>query len=288
MKKILYILLILPLIFACKSVSKSQPGSNEMIIFESLDNDILSEVLELLSAENDAPTASLMVKAGLFFKETPYIANTLETSPEQLVINLREMDCTTFAENCLAIAKTIQSGQNTFEKFASELKNIRYRDGKINGYTSRLHYFSDWIYNNQKKRYLKDISMEIANTPYNKVLNFMSTHPASYKQLKDSSQLVQTIAIQEKEISARKMYYVPETKISEIENQLKEGDIVGITTSIAGLDVAHVGILIRIDGHIHLLHASSLGERVIVSKETLEEYLLNSKSATGIMVARPL
>lgn len=288
MKKILTILLILPLIFACSTTSQSQPGGNEKIISEPLDKNILSEILELLSAEKDAPTAVLMVKAGIFFKETPYIAHTLETSPEQLVINLREMDCTTFAENCLAIAKTIQSGQNTFEKFVTELKEIRYRDDKINGYPSRLHYFNDWIYDNQKKGFVKDVSKEIANTPYNKVVNFMSTHPASYKQLKDSSQLVQTIAKQEKEISARKLYYIPETKISEVENQLKEGDIAGITTSITGLDIAHVGILIRVDGHIHLLHASSMGEKVMVSKETLADYLLNSKSATGIMVARPL
>lgn len=288
MKKLLSILLIFPLIFACNSTSKSQSDGNEKIIFEPLDKDILSEVLELLPAEKDVSTAVLMVKAGIFFKETPYIAHTLETSPEQLVVNLREMDCTTFAENCLAIAKTIQKGPNTFAKFASELKNIRYRSGKIQGYASRLHYFSDWIYDNQKKGFVKDISKDIANTTYNKVVNFMSSHPNNYKQLTDSSQLVQIIEMQEKEIFERTMYYIPESKISEIENQLEEGDIVGITTNIAGLDIAHVGMLIRVDGHMHLLHASSLGEKVIISKETLQEYLLNSKSATGIMVARPL
>ena len=288
MKKILTILLIVPLILACNSTSRSQPENNDKAIYKPLDQDILSEVLELLSVEKDASTAVLMVKTGMFLKETPYIAHTLETSPEQLVVNLREMDCTTFAENCLAVAKTIQSEQNTFDKFTSELRKIRYRNGKISDYSSRLHYFSDWIFDNQKKGLIKDVSKEIANTLYNKKVNFMSTHPASYLQLKDSSQLVQFIAKQEKEISARKMYYIPETKISEIENKLREGDIVGITTSITGLDIAHAGILIKVDGHMHLLHASSLAEKVIVSKETLQEYLLNSKSATGIMVARPL
>jgi len=116
----------------------------------------------------------------------------------------------------------------------------------------------------------------------------MSTHPAAYQQLKDSSQLVQLIAQQEKFISTRKMYYIPEEKLAGVEDQLQEGDIVGITTGISGLDIAHTGILVRVDGRIHLLHESSLAEEVVVSKETLENYLLNSKSATGIMVARPL
>jgi len=288
MKQIFTILFIFPLIFACHSTSKSQSNGTQKKISELSDKDILAEVTQLLFAQKDTSTSSLLVEAGIFFKETPYVAHTLESSPEQLVINLHEMDCTTFIENCLAITKTIQSDKNTFEQFASELKKIRYRGGKIDGYPSRLHYFSDWIYDNQKKGFVKDVSKEIANTPYNKVVNFMSTHPASYKQLKDNNQLVQIIAQQEKKISARKMFYIPEEKLDEVENQLQEGDIVGITTSIAGLDIAHSGILVRVEGRIHLLHASSVSEKVVISKETLEDYLLNSKSATGIMVARPI
>ncbi|MFW5822942.1 MAG: N-acetylmuramoyl-L-alanine amidase-like domain-containing protein, partial [Tangfeifania sp.] len=211
-----------------------------------------------------------------------------ETEPEQLVVNLREMDCTTFAENCLAIAKTIQSGTHTFEQFTQELKDIRYRNGNIDGYPSRLHYFSDWIFDNQQKRLIKDVSKEITATPYDKDIDFMSTHPGSYKQLKDSTSLVEKIAEQEKDINSRQYFYIPETIITEVENQLMDGDIVGITTSVEGLDISHVGILVRKAGRIHLMHASSLAEEVVISEETLEGYLLNSKPATGIMVARPL
>ena len=288
MKSILIIVFLFPLLLGYYSPSKSQEKISGKIIYEQKDKEILDKVLQLLSKEKNAPTATLMVKIGTFFKGTPYVAHTLEVTPEQLVVNLREMDCTTYVENCLAIAKTIQSGKNTFDQFVSELQKIRYRGGKIDGYPSRLHYFSDWIYDNQKKGLVKDISKEIANTPYNKTINFMSTHPAAYQQLKDNSQLVQIIAQQEKKISARKMYYIPENKLAKVEAQLQEGDIVGITTNIKGLDIAHTGLLVRVNGRIHLLHESSVAEKVVITKETLEEYLLNSKSATGIMVAQPI
>jgi hypothetical protein len=135
---------------------------------------------------------------------------------------------------------------------------------------------------------IADVSGEIAQTPLNKQINFMSTHPDSYARLKDSTRLVDIIAGQEKEISVRKMFYIPETRIAELEDLLRDGDIVGITTGIEGLAVSHVGILVRKSDRIHMIHASSKAEKVVVSEGTLEDYLLNSKSATGIMVARPL
>lgn len=285
-----YKILLIPLfllVAACNS-ARQNATNNLQVKHQPEDKEILEQVLEMFSEETNSPTPVLMVKTGTYFLGTPYVAHTLETEPEQLVVNLRGMDCTTFAENCLAISKTIQSGNHTFEQFAQELKDIRYRDGKIDGYPSRLHYFSDWIFDNQQKRLVQDISKKIAATPYDKEVDFMSTHPESYDQLKDSAELVQRIAQQEKDINSRQLFYIPENKIAEVEDQLMDGDIVGITTGIEGLDIAHAGILVRKAGRIHLMHASSVAEEVVISERTLEEYLLNSKSATGVMVARPL
>ncbi len=116
----------------------------------------------------------------------------------------------------------------------------------------------------------------------------MSTHPESYSQLQKDSTLVEVIRRQEAEISDRDLYYIPEELVEEAEPGLKEGDIVGITTSIEGIAIMHVALLVRREGRIHLLHASSAAGRVVVSDETLQAYLLNSERATGIMVARPL
>ena len=228
-----------------------------------------------------------MIKVGSYFLGVPYVAHSLEIEPEQLVINLRELDCTTFAENCLAITKTIKSGNPDFDEYLRNLQSIRYRDGAINGYPSRVHYFSDWMYENSKNGFLTEVSKEIAGTRYTKTVNYMSTHPDSYKQLKNVA-FLPLIIRQEKELSAREMYYIPEEKIAELENKLQDGDIAGITTGIVGIDILHAIILIRIDGRIHLLHAPQSGGKVLISDETLEDYLKNSKSANGIMVARPL
>jgi len=253
------------------------------------DKEILTQIFELFAEETSSPPSLLMVKLGTWFMETPYVAHTLEKGDEeQLVVNLRGLDCTTLVENCLALAKTIQSGEHTFDQFTKELKNVRYRSGKIDGYPSRLHYTTDWIFDNQQKKLVRNLSKEIGATPYPKEINFMSTHPDSYRQLKDSSHLVEIIAQKENDINSRQHFFIPEEKLAEVEDQLMDGDIVGITTSVDGLDISHMGILIRKAGRIHLLHASSSAEKVVLSDETLEEYLLSSRSATGIMVARPL
>lgn len=286
MKSGISILLLFFTITACYSISKKNTKISDKVVFLQKDKEILEQILQLYSNEKNAATSDLIIKVGSFFKETPYVAHTLETEPEQLIVNLRELDCTTFAENCLAIARTIKSDNPSFEQFTHELQNIRYRNGVINGYTSRIHYFSDWIFENNKKYLLKDISKEIAEMPYRLSVNFMSTHPESYVQLKDST-LIPVIAKQEKEISKREMYYIPKEKIAAVENRLHDGDIAGITTSIKGMDISHVVILRRVAGRMHILHASSTAKKVILSEETLEDYLKSSKSATGVMIARP-
>jgi hypothetical protein len=255
---------------------------------EQADRAILESVFSSMDDFQASSTSELMIRIGDFFLGSPYAERTLEEEPENLVVNLREFDCTTFAESCLAISRTIQSGKLSFEQFTSELRGIRYRKGVIDGYGSRIHYFSDWIHISNQKLLVRDVSREIGGTPLSKEINFMSTHPASYQQLLSDPELVEIIAVQEREISAREMYYVSLDQLPDLDSSLREGDIVGITTSIKGLDISHVGILVRKSGRFHLLHASSRQGKVILSEEPLGVYLANNKSATGIMVARAL
>lgn len=286
------LLLFLSLLFSLNGKTQAQKVLNnqQQIVFQLEDREIIEHVFKVFKDTQNVSIAKLMVKVGAFFKETPYKAATLEINPkeEKLIVNLREMDCTTFAENILAISRTIKTGNPTFEKFAAELQNIRYHNGKIDGYTSRIHYFSDWIFENDRRGIVKSVSKEIGGIIYPKPVNFMSTHPESYQQLKENPETQKLIAAREKELTARKTFFISKEKIGEIESKLKDGDTVGITSRVEGLDVSHVGILIRKDGKIHLIHASTTAKKVIVSDETLEEYLLKSKSVTGIMVARPI
>jgi cell wall-associated NlpC family hydrolase len=279
MKRLHYLLIALLCLgtFPAKSQLKSKPK----------DQEILSRIFDQLNNEKNKSTAQLVVLTGKCLIGTPYVAHTLEMAPEQLVVNLRGLDCTTYVENCLAIARTLKSEEANFDKFTKELIKIRYRDGVIVSYPSRLHYFSDWIYENDTKGFVKDVSKEIGNIPYPPAVNFMSTHSDSYQQLKNNTAFVAQLADKEKEISARTMYYLPKDKLPLFENKLQEGDIIGITTSVSGLDITHVGIVVKQNGRVHFMHASSKAERVIISETTLIDYLARNKLATGIMVVRP-
>ena len=250
---------------------------------------IFNQAIERLIHEKNASPGDLMIKVGKLFLETPYAAHTLEIDgDEKLVINLREMDCTTFTEICLALTRTIQSKNPDFERYAQELTKIRYRDAEIDNYTSRLHYMSDWIYENQKKRIVEDVTKDISNTPYVKTINFMSNYPDSYKHLKNNPGFVDDISRIEAEITNRQYHYIPKQEIQKLENLLSDGDIAALSTSIDGLDISHAGILVRKNNRIHLLHASTTENKVVLSKEPLHDYLQKSRSVTGIMVARPL
>ncbi|MDX8341132.1 DUF1460 domain-containing protein [Draconibacterium sp. IB214405] len=252
------------------------------------DKQICQDILFELKNQNNKTTAELVVEAGKLLMNTPYVANTLESSPEQLIVNLRELDCTTFAENCLALARTSKSTNSGFEDFKKELQHIRYRDGKIDGYPSRLHYFSDWIANNEEKQLTESVSASICNTKFEKKINFMSHHPDSYKALANNAVFLAAIDKQEKQLSERVMYYIPTEELEAHKSLLKDGDIIGITTNIDGLDITHVGIIVFKGNELHFMHASSKAQKVILSEETLYNYLSSRKSATGIMVARPL
>lgn len=237
----------------------------------------------------DKSIGDAIIEAGKSFIGTDYIANTLEiNSNEELVVNLTGLDCVTFVENCLTFARCLKKGNTTFEAYKAELEKIRYRDGVIDGYGSRLHYFSDWIYNNQEKGIVKDITQEIGGVEYNKKINFMSTHTGSYKQLSDKSQ-VENIKTAEEAINSRNYYYIPQKSISKTYDLMKNGDIIATTTKIDGLDVTHTGFVYKgDDGGTYFLHASSKMKQVIISDKELAEYVSEDTKKTGIMVARPL
>ena len=222
------------------------------------------------------------------FLNRPYKAHTLEGNQnEKLVTNLREFDCSTFVESCIAMGLTYRKDDISFDKFKKYLQRLRYyKNGKIRGYESRINYFSDWLYTHEEDGLLQDVTTSMGGVEWKKNINFMSTHWNKYPFPKDDELLEKIKKIEEK-INGQTFTYIPKAKIKSIENQFLNGDIVGITTNVDGLDIAHEGFAIRLqDKRVYLLHASSDFKRVMVTDKPLSEYMAKNKNQTGIMVAR--
>lgn len=261
-------------------------------IYSDDDIEICNEKFQLSVDKNlaEKPISDVFIEMSESFIGTDYLAHSLETDgDEQLVINLRGVDCTTFVEFSLAISRCIKKGTTSFDDFLEEVQFIRYRDGVVDGYTSRLHYFSDWISNNVSKGVIEDETLRMGGMPIKFHLNFMSTHPESYKQLKENPELIPIIQIQEEEISLRDYYYIPEEEFKSKEEFINSGDIIAVTTTVEGLDIGHIGIAVRMDdGRIHLLHAPSPNTKVHITEQTLIDYLMKYKRHSGVIVLRVL
>lgn len=232
----------------------------------------------------------IIAEVGKSFLGVEYAAGTLDNNKkdEKLVIKITGLDCVTFVENTLAISRIIRKGKPDYESYRSELQNIRYRNGEINGYASRLHYFSDWIYDNQKKGIVEDITKEIGGESYNKNIDFMSSHVESYKQLKNNPEITEEIIAVENEINGRKMYYIRKDKVDDYYDSMQTGDIIATTTKIDGLDITHTGFVYKENGKVKFMHASVTKGEIVISSESLKDYLSKNSKQSGIMVVRPL
>lgn len=235
------------------------------------------------------PIGDVVVEMGKSFLGTEYLAHALEAEGEEkLVVNMRGLDCVSFYENALVLARCIKKNAMTFEDYKAELQFIRYRGGRIDGYPSRLHYTTDYIEDNEKKGVWKNITRELGGTWFEKTINFMSKHPESYWQLEENPDFLGLIRKQEEEITRREKFYIPKEMVEDIENKIMSGDILGITTDVEGLDTSHTGIAIRQKGALRFMHAPITGKKVEITDVTLVEYLERNRKQTGIIVARPL
>jgi len=254
------------------------------------DERIVGRKFELALKESlqDKPIGDVMKVIGMSFLGAPYAAHILEeTGEEHLVINLRGLDCVSFTENTLALSRCVKMGTTTFEEYKRQMQLIRYRNGVIDGYPSRLHYFSDWIGNNVKKGILRDVTRKIGGERYRKSINYMTSHRADYRQLSDDGYF-QQIGDMEKDLTVRPHYYIPKGRLHSSQRWIYTGDIIAITSALEGMDIAHTGIAVRIDGVLKFMHAPLVGSEVQITEKPLVEYLKSHTKQTGVMVARPL
>lgn len=275
---------ILILIAACTSICASAVIPSEVRFHnEAADTTRITELLIELDRLPSATPEQLVAEAGSRFINTPYVAATLEGTPERLTVNTEELDCTTFVETALALALTAESHRTSWRDYINTLEQIRYRGGRVNGYPSRLHYISDWIVDNAHRGNLVEVTERIGKADSKvKTLDYMSQHRSAYPALADSANFA---GIKSTEVGYRshKYPYIKSTSLSTAD--LKEGDVVALTTNIPGLDVTHLGIIKMVGGKPHLMHASSKSGKVIIDPLTLEEYTRRNRTQ-GIRVIR--
>ncbi|MCC0176402.1 DUF1460 domain-containing protein [Waterburya agarophytonicola K14] len=214
-----------------------------------------------------------------------YKAGLLDRSPhETLIISLKQFDCLLFVETVLAIANNIKQQNYGYQAFSRAVENQRYWNGKMNGYCSRLHYFSDWIEDNQKRGNIQNITEQLGGVDTVKKLNFMTSHSHSYPNLVKSDANFKCIAEVEESLSDN-FNYIPTKNIHRVYDRLQPGDIVGVATNIAGLDFTHTGFVYRQpNGKIGLIHASPAGKVAIAPD--LQNYVGKVNQAIGIVVSR--
>lgn len=267
---------IIILLLICCATTVAQPS------YTKADSCIITRILQ---QKGDTSIENIAMQ----FIGIPYVAGTLDREKEErLTINLQELDCTTFVEQITAISLTANSEKKDFEEFCNKLNRLRYRNGKCSGYSSRLHYISQWIEQAERSGLLYETRGKAHQATQILNLNFMSKHPESYRQLRENPLLIKEIEEGEKAFKNIKIEYIPKELLNRgpEELEIKNGDILAIVTAIEGLDVSHIGFALWKNNNLHLIHASSSKGETIIDKETLYDYMKSKKNNLGIRVFR--
>ncbi len=265
----------------------AQPG----VVYQRQDSLKITSLLKEAKAMKQKP-ANWMMWFGRKFAGVPYVGGTLDkTREEVLVVNTRQLDCTTYVELVTALTMCAKNQETSFASFCNHLKHVRYIGGNVE-YVKRQHYFTVWVNDNVKEGIVRDIQ---ANPPFSAIqtiqVNWMSTHPASYKMLAAHPQWLSGIKALENSINGKKYRYIPKGEIKNnalFRKTIHDGDILLIITKKKGLDTTHIGIASWHQDGLHLLNASSIHKKVIDEPMTLYTYMQKHPSQIGIRACRVL
>ena len=199
---------------------------------------------------------------GLVYRESTLIGDINTT--EILVIDLNSVDCFTFID-CIEAMRI----SNSFSEFKENLKRVRYRSGKI-AYEDRNHFFTDWREYNPDL--VEDITEYIGAGKSSRVKKTLNRKDAVTCFLPGIS------------CRERQLVYIPAGNADDaVIEDLRTGDYIGIYSEKPGLDVSHVGILIKNKEDVFFRHASKSRMRVV--DEDFRNYI---SGKPGIVVLRPM
>lgn len=291
MKQLL--VLIVVLMMACAPQQASQQvaqAANTLQMRFHCDKDT-TVINQLLVKGNQSGIKEANALVEFFAREllgTPYVAHTLEGDEEMLTINIHQLDCLTFIETLYALTRTTLAGRYSWRDFADHIENVRYRNGEMGDYSTRIHYISEWIIDNHVRGNLVEVTPDLPHVDYMvKNIDYMTHHTDAYRQLKDDSVMVEKI--RKFELRNHRFPYLKRSWLNDksVKAALRSGDFVSLVTKAEGLDVSHNGIIIIDDnGDPYLLDASMSGGKVMLEGKPLFKYLERSKTNIGIRVFR--
>ncbi|MGK7911605.1 MAG: N-acetylmuramoyl-L-alanine amidase-like domain-containing protein [Synechococcus sp.] len=252
----------------------------DMTVFQSV-----SQYATERNLQNEALGDSIQSLAE-YFLGLPYRGYQLDQSDREILsVNLRTFDCVIFVETMLALARNFAVQDYSVPNFLEGMQAQRYRNGEIDGYCSRLHYFTDWIGENERQGRIRNITGQLGGISVEKQLDFMTSHREAYPQLIDNDENYRCIAEMEAALSPTELTYIPIAEIREIYSELRAGDIVAIATSTYGLDVSHTSFIhISEDGNVGVIHSDIYGVKV---EPDLQQFLESAPNAIGAIIARP-
>lgn len=242
------------------------------------------------------PVGEVAAIIGSTFVGEPYEPGTLELpGPERLVVNLRAFDCVSLVEHTLVLARLaldpdllLDSEEAFRDRYRRELTTLRYRGGVLDGYASRLHYFTEWLNDGIAKGLFEEVTDRLGGVPDERPIHFMTSNPQAYRQLGEDPANVEAIRAVERRLSAEERLYVPQDRIAEIEGGIRNGDVIAAVSTVEGLEIAHTGFALWQGGRLHLLHAPLVGEVVEISPLPLADRIQSIRGQKGIRVVRPL
>ena len=239
------------------------------------------------------PLGERTVAVGKALLGTPYASYTLEIDnhTESPSVNLNGVDCWTYFEIALGFARMleIKPGSYTPQDLLAMIELDRYRNGRCNGtFTSRLHFLEDWIYDNERRGLVQNLTRSLGGVPMRgRYLNEMSKYWRSSRYLRNNPDLVPEMRQIENRVSSRTIYHIPKSQVPGIESRIQNGDVICISGRGPQGFTEHVGLAYRDrQGILHFMHASKDAHEVIIDVP-LHSYLYRYSKFAGIMVVRP-
>lgn len=255
---------------------------------EASDTTVITEILSETAKQHFNDPGKRTEYIARKFLGKPYVAHTLESDTEELTVNLDELDCTTLVDVVMALSYSVGENRLSWQDFLYNLQRMRYRNGEINGYGSRLHYNCDWAIDNIHRGNFTDVTTRLARAKYIvRSIDFMSAHRDRYPALADSATFEKIQSIESNYRNHRFPYIkTHDLGYKDVKDALREGDILAFVSNIKNLDVTHMGIVVKENGTIKVLHASSTNGKVEISASPIEDFVKRNRNWIGIRIYR--